>query len=290
MHCGVGESNEASPIRLICRGLAYNVEAGPSGSEAARKPGEKMSGHSKWAQIKRKKAVTDARRGSLFTRLLREISVSARLGGGDVDGNARLRAAIQEAKSNSVPRENIERAIQKGTGELAGEVYEEIVFEGYGPGGVAVLVETATDNRNRTVAEVRHALSKHGGNLGEAGCVGWQFDRRGYFAIPRAAIGDDEVIELAVELGAEDVESGVEGHEIYTSVEGYLPALAELESREIELAAHELTMTPQTRIRLEGAAAALALRLVEALEEHDDVQHVWTNLETDETALDGTEG
>ncbi len=244
-----------------------------------------MAGHSKWAQIKRKKAVTDAKRGHLFTRLLREISVSARLGGSDADGNARLRAAVQEAKSNSVPKENIERAIQKGTGELAGEVYEEIVFEGYGPGGVAVLIETATDNRNRTVAELRHALSKHGGNLGETGCVSWQFERRGYFAIPRAALGDDEVIELAVELGAEDVESGADGHEIYTAVAGYLPALAELERREIELAAHELTMVPQTLVNPADTETARALRLVGVLEEHEDVLHVWTNLETDEAAL-----
>lgn len=245
-----------------------------------------MAGHSKWAQIKRKKAVTDARRGHLFTRLLREITVAARLGGGDPDGNPRLRAAIQEAKSSSVPKENIDRAIQKGTGELPGEVYEEIEFEGYGPGGVAVLVQTATDNRNRTVAELRHAFAKNGGSLGEAGCVAWQFSRRGYFAVPRAALDEERCIELAVELGVDEVASGDEVHELYVPIEAYGAVLAALEGRGIELAAHELVMQPQASVELEGVEAARALRLLEALDEHDDVQRVWSNLELDPAALD----
>jgi len=244
-----------------------------------------MAGHSKWAQIKRKKAVTDARRGHLFTRLLREITVSARLGGGDPDGNPRLRAAVQEAKSSSVPKENIERAIQKGTGELPGEVYEEIEFEGYGPGGVAVLVQTATDNRNRTVAEVRHAFSKHGGSLGESGCVAWQFTRRSYFAIPRAALDEDSLIELAVALGVEDVVSGDEVHEIYAPVESFAEILAEAERRGLELAASELVLQPAATVELHGAEAVRALRLLDALDEHDDVQRVWSNLEVDAEAL-----
>jgi len=244
-----------------------------------------MAGHSKWAQIKRKKAVTDARRGHLFTRLLREITVSARLGGGDPDGNPRLRAAVQEAKSSSVPRENIERAIQKGTGELPGEVYEEIEFEGYAPGGVAVLVQTATDNRNRTVAEIRHAFAKHGGSLGETGCVAWQFARRSYFAIPRAALDEEAVIELAVKLGVEDVVTGDEVHEIWAPVESFATILAEIEGRGIELAANELVLQPSTTIELGGAAAVQALRLLDALDEHDDVQRVWSNLEADAEAL-----
>jgi len=244
-----------------------------------------MAGHSKWAQIKRKKAVTDARRGHLFTRLLREIAVSARLGGGDPDGNPRLRAAIQEAKSNSVPRENIERAIQKGAGALPGEVYEEIDFEGYAPGGVAVLVQTATDNRNRTVAELRHVFAKQGGSLGEAGCVAWQFTRLGYFAIPRAALSEEGLIELAVELGVQDVASGDEVHEVFAPAESYGAILVELEKRGLELAAHELVMQPQAPVTLVGAEAAQALRLLEALEEHDDVQRVWSNLEVDAEAL-----
>ncbi|MCB1008707.1 MAG: YebC/PmpR family DNA-binding transcriptional regulator [Acidobacteria bacterium] len=244
-----------------------------------------MAGHSKWAQIKRKKAVTDARRGHLFTRLLREITVSARLGGGDPNGNPRLRAAIEEAKSSSVPKENIERAIQKGTGELPGEVYEEIEFEGYGPGGVAVLVQTATDNRNRTVAEIRHAFSKNGGSLGEAGCVAWQFARRSYFAIPVGALDEDALIELAVALGVEDVVSGDEVHEIYAPVESFGAILAEVERRGLELAANELVLQPSTTIELGGAAAEQALRLLDALDEHDDVQRVWSNLEADAEAL-----
>lgn len=245
-----------------------------------------MAGHSKWAQIKRKKAVTDARRGHQFTRLLREITVAARLGGGDSDGNPRLRAAIQEAKSSSVPKENIDRAIQKGTGELPGEVYEEIELEGYGPGGVAVLVQTATDNRNRTVAELRHAFAKNGGSLGEAGCVAWQFARRGYFAVPRAALDEERWIELAVELGVDEVASGDEVHELYVPIEAYGAVLAALEGRGIELAAHELVMQPRASVQLDGVEAARALRLLEALDEHDDVQRVWSNLELDPEALD----
>jgi YebC/PmpR family DNA-binding regulatory protein len=244
-----------------------------------------MAGHSKWAQIKRKKAVTDARRGHLFTRLLREITVAARLGGGDPDGNPRLRAAIQEAKSSSVPKDNIDRAIQKGTGELPGEVYEEIEFEGYGPGGVAVLVQTATDNRNRTVAELRHAFAKNGGSLGEAGCVAWQFSRRGYFAVPRTALDEERWIELAVELGVDEVASGDEVHELYVPSEAYGAVLAALEGRGIELAAHELVMQPQASVELEGVEAARALRLLEALDGHDDVQRVWSNLELDPATL-----
>lgn len=244
-----------------------------------------MAGHSKWAQIKRKKSVTDARRGHLFTRLLREIAVAARLGGGDPGGNPRLRAAIQEAKSSSVPKENIDRAIQKGTGEPPGEVYEEIEFEGYGPGGVAVLVQTATDNRNRTVAELRHAFAKNGGCLGEAGCVAWQFARRGYFAVPCTALAEEGWIELAVELGADEAASGDEVHELYVPIEAFGAVLAALEGRGIELAAHELVMQPQASVQLEGVEAARALRLLEALDEHDDVQRVWSNLELDPATL-----
>ena len=178
-----------------------------------------MSGHSKWATIKHKKATTDARRGKLFTKILKEITVAARLGGGDAKGNPRLRAAVLEARSNSVPNDNIDRAIKKGTGELESEVYEEVIYEGYGPAGVAILVEAATDNRNRTAGEVRHTFARNGGSLGEAGCVAWMFHRRGYFAVEKSAMDEEKFMELALELGADDVAIEEDVYEIYTPME-----------------------------------------------------------------------
>ncbi|MGB3563244.1 MAG: YebC/PmpR family DNA-binding transcriptional regulator, partial [Thermoanaerobaculia bacterium] len=175
-----------------------------------------MAGHSKWAQIKRKKAVTDSRRGQLWTKLLKEITVAARLGGGDPEGNARLRTAIQDAKSANVPNDNMDRAIKRGTGQLEGMSIEEATYEGYGPGGVAVLVETVTDNKNRTVSEIRHLFSKNGGNLGESGCVGWMFEKRGYFAIDNKEMSEEQFMEVALELGADDISIEDESYEIYT--------------------------------------------------------------------------
>jgi YebC/PmpR family DNA-binding regulatory protein len=242
-----------------------------------------MAGHSKWAQIKHKKAVTDAKRGKLWTKLLREVTVSARLGGGDPTGNPRLRSAVQEAKAANVPNDNIDRAIKKGAGELEGESYEEIAYEGYGPGGVAVLVEAMTDNRNRTVAEIRHLFSKNGGSLGDNGCVAWMFDRRGYFAIPRAAMDEEAFMELALELAAEDLAIDDERYEIFTSVEDYPGVLEALEQRGVELESEELTMVPQSTIQIDDEARAQqTLRLMEALEDHDDVQKVWANFDLDE--------
>ncbi len=210
--------------------------------------------------------------------------VSARLGGGDADFNPRLRSAIADAKADNVPNDTIDRAIKKGTGELEGESYEEVSYEGYGPGGVAVLVEAMTDNKNRTVSELRHLFSKNGGNLGESGCVAWMFDRRGYFAVERGALSEEGLMELALELGVEDIELGDEAYELYTAPEDYVRVRDELETREIEVAAAELAMIPQSTIE-PGDKAGSVLRLVDAIEDHDDVQHVWANLEVDEGVL-----
>jgi len=242
-----------------------------------------MAGHSKWAQIKHKKAAIDARRGRLWTRLVREVTVSARLGGGDPEGNARLRSAIEDARGANVPNDTIERAIQKGTGELEGESYDEVAYEGYASGGVAVLVETMTDNRNRTVAELRHLFSKFGGNLGESGCVAWMFDRRGLFVIERSALDEEAVIELALELGVDDLSIEDDSYELHTSPEDYARVRAELAARGVPLEVAQLAMIPQTWIAAaDPGQEARALRLIEAVEEHDDVQNVWTNLDAEE--------
>jgi len=248
-----------------------------------------MAGHSKWAGIKHKKAVIDAKRAKRWTKLVREVIVSARLGGGDPDFNPRLRAAILDAKADNVPNDTIDRAIKKGTGELEGESFEEVSYEGYAPGGVAVLVEAMTDNRNRTVAELRHLFSRHGGNLGESGCVAWMFDRRGYFAIEHGALSEEELMELALELGVDDIELGDEVYELYTAPEDYGRVRSELETRGIPLAAKELAMIAQSTLE-PGDNAGAVLRLVDALEDHDDVQHVWANFVVDEGVLAAQEG
>ena len=244
-----------------------------------------MSGHSKWATIKHKKAATDARRGKLFTKLLREITVSARMGGGDFKGNSRLRSAVLEARSNSVPGDTIDRAIKKGTGELEGEAYEEVVYEGYGPGGVAMLVELMTDNRNRTASEIRHLFTRHGGNLGENGCVAWMFGRRGYFAVERSVMDEEKFLELALELGAEDVSVETDPFEIFTTPEDFNRIQEELDQRGVPVALKELAMIPQTTMELPPERVPQVLRLMEALEDHDDVQHVWANLDFDEKSI-----
>ncbi len=244
-----------------------------------------MSGHSKWATIKHKKATTDARRGKMFSKVLKEITVAARLGGGDVKGNPRLRTAVLDARSNSIPNDNIDRAIKKGTGEIASEIYEEVIYEGYGPGGVAVLVEAATDNRNRTTSEVRHIFARNGGNLGEAGCVSWMFHRRGYFAVEKGAMDEEKFMELALELGADDVAIEEDVYEIYTPLEGFNTVQEELERRDVPTAAKELAMVPQTTIDVPPDKVNQLLRLMDALEDHDDVQKVWANLNVDEKVL-----
>jgi len=244
-----------------------------------------MAGHSKWAQIKRKKAVTDARRGKLWTKLLKEVCVAARLGGGDPEGDPRLRVAVQEAKASNVPNTNIERAIKKGTGELEGGALEEISYEGYGPGGVAVLVEALTDNRNRTVSEVRHIFARNGGNLGEAGCVAWIFTQRGQFTVSATSISEEELMELVLDLGAEDISFDVGAYEIETTPESYLALSKSLRDAQLDLLDHSLAMIPSTTVKVEDELAPQLLSLMEMLEEHDDVQNVWANLEIDEAVL-----
>jgi YebC/PmpR family DNA-binding regulatory protein len=244
-----------------------------------------MSGHSKWSTIKHKKAATDARRGKLFTKLLREITVSARMGGGDTKGNPRLRAALLEARSSSVPGDNIDRAIKKGTGELEGESYEEVVYEGYGPGGVAVLVEGLTDNKNRTAAEVRHIFTRYGGNLADSGSVSWMFTRRGYFVVESSVMDEETFMELALDLGADDVATAEDHYEVYTAAEEFNRVRDELEKRGIPTVVKELAMVPGNTIEIASDRASSVLRLMEALEDHDDVQKVWANFDIDEKVL-----
>ncbi|MEM7048735.1 MAG: YebC/PmpR family DNA-binding transcriptional regulator [Acidobacteriota bacterium] len=245
-----------------------------------------MAGHSKWAGIKHKKAIIDAKRGKLWTKLLREVTVAARLGGGDPTGNPRLRSAIQDARGANCPNDNIDRAIKKGTGELEGAEYVEVTYEGYGPGGVAILVETMTDNRNRTVAEIRHLFSKNAGNLGESGCVAWMFDRRGLFAIAREGLDEDAFMELAMELEADDFSTDGESYEMFSSVEDYIRIREQLEDRSVQLEVKQLAMIPQSTVRIEDEKQASQLvRLLEALEDHDDVQSVWANFDIDDSLL-----
>ncbi len=240
-----------------------------------------MSGHSKWASIKHKKAATDAKRGRVFTRLIKEITVAARIGGGDADGNPRLRTAIAAAKAQNMPQDNIKRAIKKGTGELPGQSYEEATFEGYGPGGTAVLVECLTDNRNRTVADVRHIFSKQGGNLGEVGCVNWMFEKKGVILVEQEKADEEQLMELALEAGADDI--GVEdgNFQVITAPAAFEAVKAALEGKGVPIALAEVSMHPQSTVHLEGKEAERMLRLMEALEYHDDVQDVSANFDID---------
>ena len=241
-----------------------------------------MSGHSKWATIKHKKGAADARRGRLFTKLIKEIAMAARMGGGNPDANPRLRKAIDDAKAVNMPADNIKRAIQRGTGELPGVSYEEVSFEGYGPGGAAVFVEAMTDNKNRTLPEVRTIFAKNGGNLGEAGSVRFLFQKKGYIAIEKEKADEDLVMEAAIEAGAEDVRSTDQYHEVITDPESFLAVKAQLESRKLPLAVSEISMLPTTEVRLDSRKADQMIKLMEALEDHDDVQHVWANFDFEE--------
>jgi YebC/PmpR family DNA-binding regulatory protein len=248
-----------------------------------------MSGHNKWSTIKHKKAREDAKRGKAFTKIIREITVSAREGGGDPDSNPRLRAAVAAAKAANMPSDNVTRAIQRGTGELPGVTYEEVQYEGYGPGGVAVLLQTMTDNRNRTTPEVRHLFSKHGGNLGENGCVSWLFTRKGLILIPRdAAPGEDELMEIALEVGAEDLDTDDrEYYRVYTAPDELHQVKDALEANGVQPEAAEFDMEPSTTQRLEGRQAQQMIRLMEAFDDHDDVQNVWANFDIDDDVLAG---
>ncbi len=244
-----------------------------------------MSGHSKWHSIKHKKAAADSKRGRLFTRLIKEMTIAARTGGGDVESNPRLRLAVANAKAANMPADNIKRAIMRGTGELPGVSYEEAHYEGYGPGGVALYVHVLTDNKNRTVAELRHILSKNGGNLGETGCVGWMFHKKGYFVVEKSATSEDKLLDVALGAGAEDMREDGGNFEVISTPESYDRIKAALETAGIATAAAEVSMVPQSYVKLEGKNAQTMLKLMEALEEHEDVQNVWANFDIDEAEL-----
>ena len=238
-----------------------------------------MSGHSKWSSIKHKKGLADAKRGKIFTKVIKEITTAARIGGSDVSGNARLRKAIDEAKASNMPNDNIERAIKKGTGELAGVVYEEVNYEGYGPGGVAVLVETMTDNKNRTVSEIRHLFSKHNGNLGETGCVSWIFESKGLINVPKSGVDEDKLMEAALEAGADDIKDQGDSWDVVTTQTSFDAVKKALTDLKFTVASAEVTKVPQTTVKLEGKAAESMIKLLEKIEDHDDVQHVYANFD-----------
>ena len=246
-----------------------------------------MSGHSKWHTIKHKKGALDAKRGKLFTKLIKEITIAARSGGsGDPNTNARLRKAVNDAKAGNMPNDTIDRAIKRGTGELDGVNYEEIAYEGYGPGGVAIMINATTDNRNRTVSELRHLLSKNGGNLGESGSVAWIFNKKGQIIVDLAAKGEDEMMELALEAGAEDMEADENGYQILTAPEEFHTVLDALKKAGVEPVSAEIAMIPQNFIKLEGSAASQMLKLYEALDDHEDVQSVAANFEIDDATME----
>ena len=239
-----------------------------------------MSGHSKWSQIKHKKANTDAKKGKSFTKIVKEITVAAR-SGGDPDGNPRLRLAIDKAKEVNMPSENIKKAIMKGTGELPGVNYEEVIYEGYGPGGAAVLMDVLTDNKNRTVSEIRHILSKNGGNLGESGCVAWIFDKRGYILVDKANADEDTLMSIALDAGAEDMRNDPkeDNYEIVTAPETLDTVKNAIAGNKMDISLAEVTMLPKNYVPLEGNAAEQMIRLIDALEDHDDIQNVYANFD-----------
>jgi YebC/PmpR family DNA-binding regulatory protein len=244
-----------------------------------------MSGHSKWAGIKHKKAKVDAQRGRVFTKIIREITVAARVGGGDPGGNPRLRTAVQAAKAVNMPADNIERAIKKGTGELEGVTYEEITYEGYGPGGVAVLVEVLTDNKNRTVGEIRKILSRHGGNLGESGCVAFLFEKKGYIQVDAAKVDEDKLMTIALDAGAEDLQGEESVFAITAAPKVFEKVRDAIVKSGIQPISAEITKLPKSSVPLEGRPAEQMLRLMEELEEHDDVQHVYANFDIPEEIM-----
>lgn len=246
-----------------------------------------MSGHSKWSTIKHKKGAADAKRGRLFTRLIKEITMAAKVGGGSVDANPRLRSAVQAAKKASMPADNIDKAIKRGTGELEGVTYEEVTYEGYGPGGAAILVDTMTDNRNRTTAEIRHVFGKYGGSMGTAGSVAFQFSKKGYLAVEKSAAKEDALMELALEAGAEDFRSeDADVFEITTDLASFEAIKASLEEKGIAFQTAELQMTPASTVAVGDKGPAL-LKLLEMLEDNDDVQKVWSNGDIEDQYLEG---
>ncbi len=248
-----------------------------------------MAGHSKWANIRFRKERQDAKRGKIFTKLIKELTIAARTGGGDPEANPRLRSAIQAAKAANMPMKNIENAIKKGTGELPGVTLEEVVYEGYGPGGVALYIICTTDNRNRTVSEVRHLLSKYGGNLGESGCVSWMFDRKGLIRVASGNYNEEDLVLLAIDAGAEDIQTEEEYYEIYTAPEELETVRSKLEEAGILIESAETTYIPQNTVPLEGKTAEQMIKLMDALEDNDDVQHVYANFDIDEKVMESLE-
>lgn len=241
-----------------------------------------MSGHSKWSTIKRKKGALDAKRGKIFTNIIREIITSTRISGKDPSSNPRLRLAIDEAKANNMPKDNIERAIKKGAGELEGETYEEIIYEGYGPGGVALLIEVLTDNRNRTVSEVRHALSRHGGSLGESGCVLWMFNKKGIIGFDASEYSEDKIMEIALESGGEDIKTEDDEIVVYTDIKDLEAVKSAFEAQGVKEKFSEVSYIPQTNIELKGKEADQMIRLMDALEEIEGIQNVHANFDIPE--------
>ncbi len=244
-----------------------------------------MSGHSKWATIKHKKAATDAKRGRAFTKVIREITIAARVGGGDPDSNPRLRSAILAGKNENMPNENIERAIQRGTGQIEGEQYEEVNFEGYGPGGVGMILQVVTTNRNRVVSEIRHMMSRHGGNLAETGAVGWMFSRKGQIVVPKESATEDKMLSIVLDAGADDLKDDGSEWEVLTPPEAFEAVREALSKAGITPATAEVGFVPQNYVQLTGTPASQMLRLIETLEDHDDVQHVYANFDIDEKEL-----
>jgi YebC/PmpR family DNA-binding regulatory protein len=245
-----------------------------------------MSGHSKWHTIKHKKGAADAKRGRVFTRIIKELTVAARAGGGDPDTNPRLRTIVAEAKQVNMPAENIKRAIRRGTGEEPGVQYEEVTYEGYGPGGVALIIETMTDNKNRTVGEIRHLLTKYGGDLGQSNSVAWMFEKKGYIVIEKAKASEDTLLTAALDAGADDLRDDGDSWEVVSAPDTF-PAVKEaVEKLGIETASAQVAMLPKNYVSLEGRAAQSMLKLLDLLEDHDDVQHVWSNMDVDEKELE----
>jgi len=245
-----------------------------------------MSGHSKWSTIKRKKGATDAARGKLFTKIIKEITISARLGGGDAGSNPRLRLAVQNAKANNMPAENISRAIKKGTGELEGVHYEEIIYEGYGPAGVALMVESLTDNRNRTVADLRHLFSRNGGNLAESGAVSWNFEHKGIMNVLKGNFSEDDLMNVILEAGADDMNDEGDYYEVKTSLEGFEAVRKAIEAAGYKIESASLQYVPKTTTRVEGKDAEHVINLIKVMEDNDDVQNVYTNADIDEKVLE----
>jgi YebC/PmpR family DNA-binding regulatory protein len=247
-----------------------------------------MSGHSKWSSIKHKKGATDAKRGKVFTRIIKELTVAARVGGGDPDSNPRLRTVVADAKAANMPADNIKRAIRRGTGEEPGVSYEEATYEGYGPGGAALMLETLTDNKNRTVSEIRHLLSKYGGNLGETNSVAWMFTKQGYILIEKSKVDEDGLMGVALDTGADDVRDDQDNWEVLTSPEDFHRVLEAVKGLGVETLMAEVAMLPQNYINLEGKAAQQMLKLMGLLEDHDDVQHVWSNFNVEEKEIEAS--